>query len=49
MQVPSIEKHPLVRFTPFAKVDDAVADVTFKSVLEIPPEKDDVADEVAVR
>jgi hypothetical protein len=46
--VPFTEKQPAVRFTPFANVDEAVVDVTFRRFVCIPPAKVEVAVEVAV-
>lgn len=45
-QFPFIAKHPDVRFIPFAKVDDAIVDVTESRFVEIPPTKVEVAVEV---
>ena len=35
--VPPTEKQPAVKFRPFANVDDAVVDVTFRRFVAIPP------------
>ena len=42
-QVPPIEKQPLVRFTPLAKVEEAVAEVALKMEAERPAAKVEVA------
>jgi len=46
---PLIEKHPVVKLTPFANVEEAVVEVTFKRLVENPPEKVEVAVVVAVK
>ena len=48
-QIPFTEKHPLVKLIPFAKVEDAVVDLTSRRFVEIPPAKVDVAVVVPVK
>jgi hypothetical protein len=43
-----IEKQPPVRLIPFAKVDDAVVELTLRSATLIPPVNVEVAVDVAV-
>ena len=46
-QTPFTEKHPAVRLIPFAKVEEAVAEVTFRRLVCIPPINVEEAVEVA--
>jgi hypothetical protein len=49
IQLPLTAKQPVVRFIPFAKVDDAIVLVIFNRLDCIPPANVDVADVVAVK
>ena len=43
IQFPLIAKHPVVTLIPFAKVEEAVVEVTLKRLVWIPPAKVEVA------
>ena len=48
IQLPPIEKQPLVKLIPFANVDEAIVDVTERRFVEMPPTKVDVAVDVDI-